>query len=121
MYWHVCAYVWICVHVCGALTSRNLSLMLCMFVWLGLMRNQSRPPTMSEEQLQRLDGFLFHHVKTTIVPRFICLSKVDLRTCITTFVPTKAGGLPPDTTQQQVGHVSAALVDDYYKYDYHHV
>ena len=77
---------------------------------------QIRPVSMCEEQLQRLDGFLFHHVKASVVPRFLCLTKSDLRTCITGFVPAKVGGLPPDVTQQQVVHLTSALIDDYYKY-----
>src|SRR3546814_10767557 len=77
--------------------------------------DQTRPVSMSEAQIQATDGFLFHHIKTTVVPRFLCLSKADLRTCIAAYVPTKAGGLPPDITMQQVVHVAAALIDDYYK------
>ena len=54
--------------------------------------------------------------QSTVAPRFLCLSKADLRTCIASYIPTKAGGVPHDTTQAQVAHVAHTLIDDYYKY-----
>lgn len=108
--------------LCVYVDCHRESLMVCVHLhgwnqlWICGCTNQSRPISMSEDQLQRLDAFLFHHVKATVVPRFLCLSKTDLRSCISAFVPAKVGGLPPDTTQQQVNHISAALIDDYYKY-----
>lgn len=85
--------------------------MLCVII---VVPSQGRPAELTDTILATADSFLFHHTKTTVAARFHMLSKPQLTMYLSTEVPRKVGGLPPQCSQPLLAQVCEVMGDDYY-------